>query len=117
MRTIEINGDGYPVKFGLVALKTMLGKYKLRALVDTEELMQKLEVEYLPNALKLGIDNGCRIAGIEPPDLETVKEAFENDLSLMTKTIDILSKDISGEPEPAPEEKKDEAKPGPVYKK
>jgi hypothetical protein len=117
MRMINIDGNEYPVKFGLIALKTMLAKYNLKRLIDTEELMTKLEVDYLPKALELGLANGCKIAGVEAPDSDTVKQAFENDLSLMTKTIDILSKDITGEPEKAPDEKKEKAKPGPTYKK
>lgn len=117
MRIIEINGQQYPVKFGLTALKKMLAKYKLSKLVDVEKLMADIEPGYLPTALKLGIDNGCRIEGTEPPTQEAINEAFDNDLSLVTVTIDLLSKDLTGEPEQAPDEKKDEAEPGPVYKR
>lgn len=116
MRTIQILEKPYPVKFGLFALKTMLAKYKLKTLVDTEALMGLLEVDYLPNALKLGIDNGCKIMGVEPPTLDEITEAFESNLSLMTEVIQILAKDISGEPEQVEDEKKEIAKPGPVYK-
>lgn len=108
MNVVKINGKSYFVKFGLSALKVALKKYGLKTINDTQVLVEKLEVDYLPEFLKLGIDNGAKINGTETIDLATINEAFENDMSLMTKALEIFADDLSGEDEKE-EGKKDKA--------
>ncbi len=116
MHFIKIDGVDYPVKFGLSALKTAMAKYKLTKLVETDVLLNSIEIEYMPFLLKLGVDNGCRIMVKDAPDIEVVKDAFENDLSLMTKSLNVFAADISGE-EPEKGKKPEAQKKKILYKK
>lgn len=115
MNFVKINGKKFPVKFGLLALKTMMDKYELKKLVETEDLINELEIDYIPMVLYLGVENGCKISKKEPPLLEAIELAFEANLSLLNETLELLSADIR--PPEVEEEKKEPAKTPLPYKK
>lgn len=118
MRYIEVKEKQYPCKFGLSALKKLMAKHKLKKLVEAQEVMEKIEIDDIPLILEMGISNGCKIEGSEPLSIEVIKEAFDEDLSLMAETLNIFSADLAGEPDEG--EKSDneevEAKKKPMYK-
>lgn len=96
MVNISINKKDYPVKFGFASLKKIMGKYNLTRLVELEALVNTIAIDDLPWILCLGINNGCKIMKEEPIDLELIKLAFEEDISLMTKTMEAFSDNLSG---------------------
>jgi len=106
MVNISINGKSYPVKFGFASLKKIMGKYNLTRLVEVEALINTIAIDDLPWILNVGVQNGCKITKDEPISLEEIRLAFEEDISLMTKTMEAFSDNLSGNDEKEEPKKK-----------
>lgn len=106
IRTVEINGDSYPISFGMAALAEFLDSAGLQ-LSELDKLQEKLS---LTNALQLvhtGLLHGGRVAGrpyaggfIDTCDLmDTDEDAMNRVLALFADSLPVG--DEKKEPAPA----------------
>lgn len=96
MKTILIGGKDYPIKYGRKALQFVLTLAGAKSLKEAAKI-DALELDKWGKFVHAGIVTGCKIQDIEPPELEDVEEALDDDLSIWAQATAAFSDDITGE--------------------
>ena len=98
MKTVNIQGEAYPIKFGLSAIQEVVRLAGGKSLKDLSSL-DDLEVGKIPAFIMTGLKSGAKIAAIDPPKLEAVKDELETNFPLFMEVMGIFGDDISPENE------------------
>ena len=81
MNTIEIDGQEYPIKYGLSATKAVLGLVGGKDLKSASKL-DGLPLDKWPDFVLAGLTNAAKIEKSDPPTRQKVEDALDADISL-----------------------------------
>lgn len=102
MNTISVNGAVYPVKYGRMALIKVMKITGASGLSDLSKL-DSLSPEKWGDFVLAGIENGCKLEKVDPPNISEVNFELDKSPQLYLKAINLLGEDISPNDEPVAE--------------